>query len=693
MNKLFSKTSQIKNKENIIVALVGNPNVGKSTIFNIITGSNQDIGNYPGVTVDKMIEIRIYKNYAIHFVDLPGIYSLSSYSDDARITVNFLLNEKVDIIIDVMDASNLERNLYLFTQIIELNTSVIIMLNMLDIVQTQHKRINFSQMSNLLGLSVFPIIAKKKLGIGSNLLEQIIHVYHNKHIMSAKVDYGEDIICEIDKLYKLILKNKYLTNKIPKNWFVIKLLERDYLALKLISISKNKQEILQQIEKSRKHIIEHFNTKFEVEIANKRYGFAKAVVKIVVNKQSIKEIDINELIDSYVLNKYLCIPIFLFIIYIIFKFTFICSEPVVKVFSLFFKFSSWIISNIIQNSLLKSLIVNGVIGGISGIFSFFPTLLFMFFAIAFFEDSGYMARASFIMDKILNKFGLTGKSFLPLMIATNGCAVPGLIATRILDSKRERIITMFIIPFMVCGAKIPVCMLIIKAIVTYKYQTITMLCVYIMSIVIALSIAKFLSTIISQNSQSHFIMELPPYHLPKLSGLLLKMWERSWVYVRKAWAIVVFTSLFVWGMFTLTYSYANKNILENSIKILNPIFKPIGMDGIKAISLLSGCIAKEMVISTLSTMYSIHNSDKQYTSINDKIHNSNDWSTLQGITFIVFFLTYVPCITSMLIFCKEAGKGRYKWKWFILMLFGNTALAWLLSFLTFQIGILFNLGI
>ncbi|MDR0915504.1 MAG: ferrous iron transport protein B [Endomicrobium sp.] len=689
MSKLFGQNSQINYNKNIIVALVGNPNVGKSTIFNIVTGATQYVGNYPGVTIDKTIGIKKYKNYAIHFVDLPGIYSLSSYTDDAKITVNFLLNEQVDVIIYVIDSSNLERNLYLFTQIIELNKNVIIMLNMLDLLQAKHKSININQMSNILGLSVFPIIAHKKIGIDTNFLKHIIHLYNNKHISSAKVDYGEDIICEIDKVYKLLAKNKDFINKIHKTWFIIKLLEKDTLAIKLINIFQNKAEILQQVEKSRRHIIEHFNTKIEVEIANKRYGFAKAVVKMTINKQSIKQIDINEIIDDYVLNKYCCIPILLIIIYIIFKFTFAFSEPVVNLFNLFFKFLSFKMSNLIQNSVLKSLIVDGFIGGIGGVFSFFPVLLFMFFSIAFFEDSGYMARASFIMDKILNKFGLTGKSFLPLIIATNGCAVPGMLATRTLESKRDRIITMFIVPYMICGAKIPVCMLIIKALFSYKYQTIVMFCLYIVSIIVALSISKVLSKIISKDYYSHFIMELPPYHLPKLSGLLLKMWERSWLYIRKAWTIVVLTSLFVWGMFTFTLTHSYHNIVEYSIKIINPIFKPIGMDGNKAIALLSGLIAKEMVISTLSTMYSVNNSNK-HVCLKDKIHNSQDWSILQGVTFIIFCLTYVPCITSMLIFCKEIEKGKYKW--FTLMLFGNTALAWLLSFLTFKIGTLLNLG-
>jgi ferrous iron transport protein B len=690
MNKLFSKNSQTLDKKKIVVALVGNPNVGKSTIFNILTRSTQYVGNYPGVTVDKTIGIRFYKNYAIHFVDLPGIYSLSSYSYDADVTINFLFNEQVDVILNIIDASNLERNLYLFTQLIELNKNVIILLNMLDLLKSQNKTININQMSNILGLSVFSIIAKKKFDIDNNLFNQIIHVYNNKRIISVKVDYGEDIVCEINKIYQLILQNEDLTSKISKDWFVIKLLEKDVSAIKLINTSTNKKEILDQIEKSKKHILEHFNTKIEVEIANKRYGFAKAVNKLVVSKQDIKKIDINEIIDSYVLNKYFCIPIFFIIIYIIFKFTFTCSDPIVKFLSLFFKFISCKISSCIQNKLLKSLIIDGLIGGIGSIFSFFPILLFMFFAIAFFEDSGYMARASFIMDKILNKFGLTGKSFLPLMISTNGCAVPGILATRTLESKRERLITMFIVPFMICGAKTPVCLLIIRSVFSYKYQTIAMFCIYIISIIIALTVSKLLSKILSQDYTSHFIMELPPYHLPKLSGLLLKMWERSWLYIRKAWTIVVFTSLFVWGMFTFTYSYNNKNIVEYSIKTLNPIFKPIGMDGTKAIALLSGFIAKEMVISTLNTLYSMNNNNK-YINLKDKINNSNDWSPLKGITFIIFCLTYVPCITSILIFCKEVGKGKYKW--LILMLFGNTTLAWFLSFITFKLGILFNLGV
>ncbi|MDR0890550.1 MAG: ferrous iron transport protein B [Endomicrobium sp.] len=666
----------------ITAALLGNPNVGKSTIFNILTGAKQYVGNYPGVTVDKTIGIRCYKNYDIHFVDLPGIYSLSSCSEDAKITSRFLLYDNVDIIINVMDASNLERNFYLFTQIIELNKNIIIILNMLDILKSQHKTININKMSALLGTYVFPVIATNRIKNKDNIniiLDYILDIYKKnsrdkKYVMPVQVDYGEDIIGEIGKVSQLLIQSN-ISNKISKNWLMINLLENNPSAIKLINLSNNKIEILKQIERSRNHIIEHFNTKIEVEIANRRYGFARAIVKMIVNKKKIKTIDYNEIIDNYVLNRYLCIPIFLCIMYIIFKFTFFFSTPVVNLFVVFFKFVSFKISTAIASSILKSFIIDGIIGGLGGVLSFFPILLFMFFAIAFFEDLGYMARASFIMDKLLSRFGLTGKSFLPLMIATNGCAGPGIIATRILESKRERILTMLIVPFMICGAKFPVCMFVIRVIFAHKYQSIVMFLLYIFSILIALTVSKILSSMISQEHSSHFIMELPPYHLPKFRGLLLKMWERSWIYIRKAWTIVIFTSIFVWSMSTLTYH--NKNVLDIPKKILNPLFTPIGLDGNKAISLLTGIIAKEIVISTLNL-----------TNCKDNIYlhdNTNrEWDPLQGITFLIFFLTYIPCITSILIFCKEVGKKKYKW--LIGILFGNTILAWSLSFIVFNIG-------
>jgi ferrous iron transport protein B len=688
----------------IHVALVGNPNVGKSTIFNILTNSNQNVGNYPGVTVEKKECTKKYRDYVIKFVDLPGTYSLSAYSEDEKVARDFLLEEKPDVVINVIDASNLERNLYLFTQVAELYIPMIVVLNMVDVLKSQGRSIDEKAMADLLGVPIFTTIANKKIGV-DEILDSVIDTCCSKEKQTAaKVDYGEDIKAEIDKLADLISKN-YQIPTLPKNWLAIKLLDNDPLAIKLISDVSDGAKILNQLEKSRKHIKEHFNEKLETEMVDKRYGFANSVSKTVIARKGKRKIDVTEIIDTFALNKYLGIPIFAVVMYIIFKFTFTLSEPIVGLFGLFFEVLGKGVAGIIPNGPIQSLIVNGVIGGVGGVLGFFPLVLCMFFVIAFFEDSGYMARAAFVMDKIMIRFGLHGKSFLPLMISTNGCALPGILATRSLDSKRDRFITMFIVPFMICGAKLPVFALIIGAFFPPKYQASIMFFIYLLSIVIALSIAKLLSKTVLKEESAHFVMELPIYNMPTIKGLLLKMWERGWLYVKKAGTVIVFISILMWAVFAYPKIPVNENLSEAEKSVmqmkysfagkagnfLEPLFKPIGMDGNRAIALIAGFAAKEVIVSTLGTIYSISDigSDNNQ-SLKDKIANDKDWSPLKGMTFLIFCLIYMPCIVSVIGFFKETGSS---YKWLALLVIGSTILAWVASFIIFQTGTLLRIGI
>jgi len=693
-------------KKEITVALAGNPNSGKSTIFNSLTGASQDVGNYPGVTVEKKKGSKNYRGYNINFIDLPGTYSLSAYSEDEMVARDFLLNEKPDIILNVIDASNIERNLYLFTQITELDIPVVIALNMIDILESQGKVIDREMLSNLLGVSVFIVSVNKETGI-IDVLDYIVDSTEEgelKNLKATKVDYGENIKEEIDKLESLILQYPELS-KFPKSWLLIKLLDNDPLALKLVYKTSDKIRILRQIKKSRKHIKEHFGKKAETEIANRRYGFANAVVKTVVKKVERRKIDITEFIDAFALNRYLGIPIFAAVMYMIFKFTFAFSEPVISVFEKFFKWLGGAVGSFIPGESTRSLVVDGIIGGVGGVLGFFPLVLFMFFAIAFFEDSGYMARAAFVMDKIMNRFGLHGKSFLPLMISTNGCAVPGILATRTLDSKRERLITMFVVPFMVCGAKLPVSALIIGAFFPLKYQASIMSFIYVLSVIIALGTAKMLSTVLLKGETTHFVMELPRYHMPQIKGLLLKVWERSWLYLRKAATVIVFISVLIWAAFAYPKVSVEENLTKSQKaaaqikysfagkvgKIIEPLFKPIGMDADRAIALISGFAAKEVIVSTLSMIYSIEETDSYSSkSLKEKIVSDNDWSPLKGLTFLIFCLIYTPCAASVAVFFKEGGSS---YKWLALIVIGNTVFAWIVSFIIFQAGTLLKIGI
>lgn len=689
-------------KDSIKIAIIGNPNVGKSTIFNNLTRSNQQVGNYSGVTVDKKeIEI-IYKNYKIILVDLPGIYSLSTYSNDEIVTKDFLLRNKIDIIINVLNANSLNRNLYLFTQIIELKIYTIVVLNMIDILESHDKKIDITKMANIIGYPIFTTIANKGIGI-KNLLNYIIKICKKNEIekqlkTKAKINYGTEISNEMNKLNNLVSINIKLS-QFPKTWFLMKLLECDFSILKFLQ-NKN-HEIIKQIYASNKYIKKKFKKDIKTIIASKRYCFVESIISEIIAKKNNNKrfIDITEIIDRFVLNKYLELPIFFFVTYFIFKFTFSFSKPIVFLLNSCFKIIGNRIPVIISNNYLQSLLVNGIIGGVGSVLGFFPIIIFMFLAISFLEDFGYMSRSAFIMDKITSKFGIGGKSFLPLMLSTNGCAVPGIIATRMLDSKHDRFITMFIVPYMICGAKIPVFALIIGAIFDIKYQSIIMFLMYIISFIIALSVAKLLSILTKKNEtidSYNFIIELPPYNFPPIfKTLLSKTWQRSWLYLRKASILVITTSILTWVIFSAPWPINSKNniqqnnIANNISKIIEPVFKPIGMDGKKAISLFSGFIAKEMIVSTLSTVYSVEYKNK-FITLKERIRENRDWKPLKAITFLLFCLIYMPCMSTVAIFFKEVGA---KYKWLMLMTLGNTVLAWIISFIVYQIGKFLKLGI
>ncbi|MDR2860494.1 MAG: ferrous iron transport protein B, partial [Elusimicrobiota bacterium] len=572
----------------LTVGLAGNPNSGKSTIFNSLTGSNQHVGNYPGVTVEKKYGSKKYNGYDITFVDLPGTYSLSAYSDDEVVARDFIIKDKPDLIVHVVDAANLERNLYLFTQLRELDIPIIVALNMTDILQTKGKTINTDDLSNLLGVPVVAVIGNKAKGI-NDLLEKVTEKSWKEHIAKhtpAKVDYGDDISNEINILENLISQDSALSSY-SKSWLAVKLLDNDPIALKIVEDCPQGAHILDQNKKSRAHIEGHFNEATETKIAEYRYGFANAVTKSVVKELKNKRRDWTPVIDRVVLNRFLGIPIFAIVMFLIFAFTFTVSTPLVDLFEQFFEWLGGAAQAIIPEGPIQSLVVDGLIGGVGGVLSFFPLVLFMFFSIAFFEDSGYMARAAFVMDRVMSKFGLHGKSFLPLMISTNGCAVPGIMATRTLDSKRDRLITMFIAPFMICGAKLPIFVLFVGAFFA-KNQSTVMFIMYVISICIALTAAKILSKTVLRGEPAHFVMELPPYHIPTLKGILLKMWERGWMYIKKAGTIIVLLTIILWAGFRYPIIEENPDLspeenaavqMENSYlgklgKVLEPIVRP-----------------------------------------------------------------------------------------------------------------------
>lgn len=690
-------------KNIITVALAGNPNCGKSTIFNNLTKSREQVGNYPGVTVAKVEGGCDYKGYQFNIVDLPGTYSLSAYSEDEMVARDFIIHEKPDVVVHVIDASSLERSLYLYTQLAELDVPIILVMNMSDMVVTKSQIIDYDELSVLLGKPIVPTIGNKNKGM-DQLLDVILDLYQGKIVIEkVSVDYGEEIKQEREKLIELLRREDDSFQDFPIEWLTIKLLEHDPTAINVVKRFDRVEKILEQVEQSRHHLKQHFNDETEIMIADRRYGFISGVFARVVSQTIEQRHDCSDRIDKIILNRFLGLPIFAAVMYAIFKFTFTFSEPMVGLLELMIDKVGDGVALIMPDGLIESFFVDGIIGGVGGVLGFFPLVLFMFFAIAFFEDSGYMARAAFVMDRFMNKFGLHGKAFLPMMISTNGCAVPGLMATRILDNKRDRLITMMVSPFMICGAKLPIFALFIGAFFPIEHGTNIMFLMYGLSVAIALGSAWVLKTFVFKGEVSHFVMELPPYRIPSLRGLLLKMWERGWMYVKKAGTVILLISVLMWMAFTfpkidpqadLTEEAVAALQMENSFagrlgKFIEPAVKPIGMDWRGGVALISGIAAKEVVVSTFGTIYSLGDVDlEEATSLKKALQNDPAWSPLKAFAFLMFCLIYMPCFVTMAVFYRESGSS---WKWTSFLIFWTTVLAWGAAFVVYQGGMIFGL--
>ncbi len=690
-------------KNTIKIAVAGNPNSGKSTIFNSLTGAKQHVGNYPGVTVEKKEGEKIYKDFKLNFVDLPGIYGLSAYSEDERIAIKFLLEEKPDLIIDILDSSNLERNLYLFTQLNELDIPMILVLNMSDFASQKGLKINENELSKIVGFPVIKTIGTKNKGI-KELLDEIVKIKQNSMEKDLfAINYGDEINDAIEKIKILLEKDMKIIAKYPTFWLALKILENDRISDEILQNFSVKNEIFDIKNNLRNNIESKTAEALEPIIAKKRYENIAKICETIIEKTEISKKNFTEILDKIVLHKYWGLPIFALVMFLIFKFTFTFSTPLVNLLEVFFGWLADVTSKIVPEGLFQSLLVDGIISGVGSVFSFFPLILFMFFGIAFFEDTGYMARAAFVMDRIMNKFGLHGKSFLPLMISTNGCAVPGILAARTIDNKRDRFITIMVTPFMICGAKLPIFMLFIGAFFPPKQAGNVVFIMYALSICIALGCAKILSTTVFKKGGSHFMMELPPYHLPTWRGLFTKMWERGWLYIKKAGTTIFLLSAIVWGIFTFPQAdlegVPHEKIqtvrLEKSIagrlgSLIEPIVKPIGLDKYSGIALISGLAAKEIVVSTFGTIYSLGETDVENTEpLQEKLRADKNWNPLKAIAFLIFCLIYLPCIVATAVFFKETGS---KIKWLLFLVFWTTGLAWTASFLVYQLGKFFNLG-
>lgn len=528
-------------KENITIALAGNPNAGKTTIYNALTGARQHIGNYPGVTVEKKESTITYNGNTLKVIDLPGTYSLTAYSVEEVVARNVIINEKPDVVVDIIDSSNLERNLYLAVQLMELRIPLVFVFNMKDMAQEMGIKINVAKLSQLLGVPIIETVGSKGDGV-KNILDEAIKVAQSNSINYPVISYDSIIEKSLSSIEALVKEYAQGVENYNSRWLSVKLLEGDKDVLNLVP----SPIVAEEIKRAEQEIEKILGDTPETAIASARYGFISGACQECVTTTVEARHNMSDAIDSVLVNRVLGIPIFLGLMYLVFQLTFTLGDPFMGWIEEFFGFLGDKASVLIPHDLLRSLIVDGIIGGVGGVIVFLPNIIFLFIAIAVLEASGYMARVAFIMDKVMHKIGLHGKSFIPFLIGF-GCSVPAIMATRTLDNQRDRIITMLVTPFMSCGARLPIYLLIIPAFFE-KNQALVLWVIYLIGIVMAIVIAKLLGMTVLKGESAPFVMELPPYRIPTLKGVLTQMWERSWLYLKKAGTIILFISIVMWAL-------------------------------------------------------------------------------------------------------------------------------------------------
>ena len=663
----------------IIVGLAGNPNVGKTTVFNQLTGMHQHVGNWPGKTVEKAEGHFEYEKIRYDVVDLPGNYSLSAHSIEEIVSRDFIVDESSDVIINVVDAANLERNLYLTVQMMELDANLILALNMNDFAIKKEHYINIDLMSELLGFPVIEIDAKHKNGF-DDLLKTTFHQSKHPIQSSKKLVYGDELKEHLGDIQELIRKDDVLSD-VPSIWIAIKLLEKDEIVVNKVKNAPHGKAIMEEVEKVDKHLYDIFKEDGEEIIANARYAFIEGLVKEAVDKPEIEKPTITDKIDNIVTNRILGLPIFLVILYIMFQIVFTVGAPFQYILSQGFEFLSSFIMSVGGNSILTSFIVDGIIGGVGGVVIFLPQIALMFLVISVLEDSGYLARAAFVMDRIMHKLvGLHGKAFIPMILGF-GCGVPGIMATRTMENESDRLLTMMLIPFMSCTSRLPVYALFIAAFFT-AYQGQMLFAIYLIGIAIAIIIAFILKRTVFKGMSSPFVMELPSYKIPSLKGVLLHTWEKIKDFLKKAGTIIFIASIVIWVLayFPPGVQYASYNSFIGQIgSFIAPIFSPLGFGQWQpTVALLFGLVSKEIVIGTFSALFGSTTGVGMETAIH------SIFTPLTAFTFMIFVLLYVPCFATLATIKQETNG----WKWPIIMVLITTCTAYVVSFLVYHFGLL-----
>ena len=727
------KVSALEKGKVINVALVGNPNCGKTTLFNYASGSHERVGNYSGVTVDAKEAMLKKDGYTFKIVDLPGTYSITEYSPEELYVRTHIMEKMPDIVINVVDSSNLKRNLFLTTQLIDMNIKVVIALNMYDELEKRGVKFEYDALGEMLGIPIIPTVASKGIGV-DELFKKLIDVYEDRDpsVRHIHINYGSFIEKAIRKIQDEIWKNPKITDKQSSRYVAIKLLETDKTTLVQLKEYGNFEQIKSLTKSTIAELEKEYGERSETIITDAKYGFIDGAMKETYREPKKDKYKLKRELDDLLTHKVWGFPIFLFLMWLMFQATFtLGSFPMEWIDTGVQALGQWL-QNVMSPGALRDLLVDGIIGGVGGVIIFLPNIMILFFFISLMEDTGYMARASFIMDKLMHKIGLHGKSFIPLVMGF-GCNVPAIMATRTLDNKKDRILTMIITPFMSCSARLPVYVLLISAIFPQN-QGLVLFTIYLIGILLAITTALIMKRVVFAKKEVPFVMELPPYRIPTLKNTSLHMWHKGQQYLKKMGNVILLASILIWalGYFPRHIDYSTNydaqiSVLKTNKQLqtpdkdqkvmqlemskeserqeksyigqlghaIEPVIRPLGFDWKMGVSIITGLAAKEIVVSTMGILYQADpQADAGSGSLKEKIkeqtHNKGEFkgqavfTPLVSFGFMLFILIYFPCVAVIAAIKKESS-----WGWAVFTMVYTTAIAWVVAFASYQIGSLF----
>lgn len=725
----------LKERRTINVALVGNPNCGKTSLFNVASHAHEHVGNYSGVTVDAKEGFFEFQGYRFRLIDLPGTYSLSAYSPEELYVRKYIIDQTPDVIINVVDASNIERNMYLTTQLIDMNLRMVVALNMFDELNNSGNELDYNALSKLIGVPMIPTISRTGAGI-EQLFHVIINIYeggdfigkdgeinkevlkdiqkwhrenvldHGEHLADFTTDHsfgdksmkhtyrhihvnhGPELETQIDIIKAAVAQNTQIRSKYSTRFLSIKLLENDHDIESIISTLPNANQIFALTRKCQQRIKDLNGQDSESAITDAKYGFIQGALAETFTDYHKENNKLTDQIDHWVTSRIWGFPIFFIVLLLMFQFTFILGDYPMQGIEWIVKQIGSIVSRSLSEGPLKDMIVDGIIGGVGGVIVFLPNILILYFFISIMEDSGYMSRAAFIMDKVMHKMGLHGKSFIPLIMGF-GCNVPAVMATRTIENRKSRLITMLVVPFMSCSARLPLYMVLVAAFFP-TYGSLVLLCIYALGIFMAILMARILSHFLMKGDNTPFVMELPPYRMPTTKSILRHTWEKGRQYLQKMGGIIMVASIITWflGYYPNHNAYStHQEQQENSYighigKAIEPAIKPLGFDWKMGIGLISGTGAKELVVSSLSVLYYDNELADEQGSTRLQQEISQSITPLAAISYMVFILLYFPCIATLVAIKNESGS----WRWALFTGIYTTVLAWVCSWFIYQLG-------